>query len=112
VAFRTFNDSSGHEWQAFDVVPRTSERRSSERRSVGAAADQDAERREADRRLTVGGTSLLSANLRSGWLVFERGAERRRLSPIPENWQHCTDGELETYLQSAQPVVQKNERRG
>jgi hypothetical protein len=107
VAFRTFNDSQGREWQAFDVIPRTSERRSAERRSVTSPEELEAERREADRRLTVGGTAVTSATLRSGWLVFESGSDQRRLSPIPENWQRGTDGELEAYLETARPVEPK-----
>ena len=32
MSFRTFVDSSGVEWQAFDVVPRSEERRHYDRR--------------------------------------------------------------------------------
>jgi hypothetical protein len=111
VAFRTFVDSAGDEWQAFDVVPRTSERRRAERRLEGAPIDLDEERREAERRLTVGLRSVSPA-LKSGWLVFERGAESHRVSPIPENWQRCTDAELEAYLQAARDIDEQKERRG
>jgi hypothetical protein len=108
VAFRNFIDSAGNEWQAFDVVPRALERRSAERRSGSVqTTDLEAERREADRRLTVGGRSPGNASMRSGWLVFERGADRRRLSPIPENWQRLTDSELDVHLRIARQVDQK-----
>jgi hypothetical protein len=124
VAFRTFSDSEGREWQAFDVIPRASERRMADRRSVDAQAETQAEtqvdpqggteeeRREAERRLTVGSAAMYSPTLRSGWLVFERGADQRRLSPIPENWLHLSDAELEAFLETARPVERKKERRG
>jgi hypothetical protein len=37
-------------------------------------------------------------------LCFERGEERRRLFPIPEDWQRCSDEELQKYRDSARPV--------
>ncbi|HEY4215845.1 MAG TPA: hypothetical protein VGM67_01840 [Gemmatimonadaceae bacterium] len=112
MAFRSFNDAQGREWQVFDVIPRSSDRRESERRSIAPQADPEEERREADRRLTVGAATVSSATLRRGWLVFESGADQRRLSPIPENWQRATDGELEAYRETARPVQPKKERRG
>ena len=105
MAFRTFLDRAGNEWQAFDVVPRTDERRHYDRRS-GHHDDQDESveddrRDEHDRRLTVGGVGLLGSQ---GWLVFERGDERRRLAPIPAGWDRCSDHELDAYRQAAQQV--------
>ena len=111
MAFRSFSDSSGNEWQAFDVVPRTSERRGAERRLEGEPIDLEEERREAERRLTIGLRSLSPA-LNGGWLLFERGTERHRVSPIPENWQRCTDSELDAYLDAAREIDQQKERRG
>lgn len=111
MAMRSFTDSAGDEWQAFDVVPLDNERRHYDRRSDGtlaadSAAGDDSERRDPDldRRLTVGGQSFVSPNMIQGWLCFEHGGERRRLSPIPDDWRQCTDRELEAYCQSARPV--------
>ena len=106
MAFRTFLDRTGDEWQAFDVVPREDERRHYDRRS-GHQSEQDESvaddrRDEHDRRLTVGGVGLLGSA--QGWLVFERGDERRRLSPIPDGWEKCSDLELDAYREVAQPV--------
>jgi len=106
MAFRTFLDRAGSEWQAFDVVPRKEERRHYDRRS-GHHEDQndsveDDRRDELDRRLTVGGGALLGSS--QGWLVFELGDERRRLSPIPPGWEKCSDQELDAYRESAQQV--------
>jgi hypothetical protein len=105
VALRTFVDAMGDEWEAFDVIPRAEERRAYNRRSAGQTqAMADAERREHDRRITVGGRSNLVGNLNQGWLCFERGSDRRRLTPIPSDWQRCSDEELSAYRDSARPV--------
>ena len=103
MSLRAFTDSQGIEWQAFDVIPRDVERRHYDRRSSGELRlDEDADRREEDRRLTVGGTGLL--NRHDGWLCFEHGAERRRLSPIPADWATAPERTLEEYCKSAKPV--------
>jgi hypothetical protein len=105
VALRTFVDAAGNEWQVFDVVPRTTERRSHDRRSPAEKkAEQDAERRDRDRRLSVGGRSAVHSSVTEGWLTFERGEDRRRLSPIPEGWQRADDSELDAYCRAARAV--------
>jgi len=106
MAFRTFVDASGQEWQAYDVVPPADERRRNDRRGDSSVNGEGDERREPrdDRRLTVGRVPRLSVAHPAGWLVFERGTERRRLSPIPSDWPRCSDDALEAYRQSARPV--------
>lgn len=108
MTLRSFVDSTGQAWDAFDVVPRAEERRHYDRRSAAMPAVEEAEpadRRDGDRRLTVGGQGKLAS---AGWLCFERvegrAPERRRLSPIPGDWRHCSDAELEAYCQSARLV--------
>ncbi len=103
MTMRTFVDSAGREWQVFDVVPRRDERRNYDRRTARSSGPSEGERREQDRRFTVGGRSRL-IGLYDAWLCFERGAERRRLSPIPEKWERFTDQELEQYREAARPV--------
>ena len=104
MALRTFVDQAGNEWQAFDVVPRADERRHYDRRSVGAQVEEESDdRRDADRRLTVGGRSRL-ASVTTGWLCFEHGTDRRRLSPIPNDWRTCSDAQLEAYCREARPA--------
>ena len=109
MALRAFLDSSGNEWLAFDVIPRTDERRRLDRRASRAMRSQPEDRRDADRRFTVGGRSLLAGGVADGWLCFERGTERRRLCPIPARWPRCSDVELESYCQSARPVRRDSE---
>lgn len=104
MALRTFLDSAGNEWLAFDVVPRADERRRSNRRALDDARLENQDRRDEDRRLTVGGRSLLASAVADGWLCFERGVDRRRLCPIPASWPRCSDAELEAYCQSARPI--------
>ncbi|HEY5061509.1 MAG TPA: hypothetical protein VII52_08250 [Gemmatimonadaceae bacterium] len=66
-----------------------------------AKPGRDVERRERDRRLSVGGRSRLTGQ---GWLAFQHGDDRRRLSPIPLDWQRASDAELEAYCLTARPV--------
>ena len=105
MSLRTFVDSAGQEWQAFDVVPRDDERRHYDRRTSAelTSDDQDDDRREADRRITVGRASRIGGP-QSGWLCFEHGGDRRRLSPIPADWNRCPDAQLEAYCRAARPV--------
>jgi hypothetical protein len=104
MALRTFLDSAGNEWQAFDVVPRADERRRLDRRSDHERHSRPEDRRDGDRRVTVGGRSRLASGVADGWLCFESSGDRRRLSPIPTGWLHCSDKDLEAYCQSARPV--------
>src|SRR5215216_4311427 len=82
MALRTFVDSTGAEWDAFDVIPRPDERRQYDRRTPEQRRLDAEDRRENDRRLTVGGGSPLVSGVVEGWLCFEHGVDRRRLSPI------------------------------
>ena len=104
MALRTFVDSLGREWSAFDVVPRDTERRLRDRRSADSSESFTDRRGENDRRLTIGGQSMLASQAHEGWLCFERGVDRRRLTPIPNDWEQCTDAQLESYCSQAKPV--------
>lgn len=44
-----------------------------------------------------------------GWLSFQRGAERRRLSPIPPNWENAGDDQLRSWLRSSELVAKSAE---
>ena len=102
MAFRTFLDSSGQEWQAYDVKPPADERRRYDRRSSTEVVDPE-RRSNDDRRVSVGRLSRLT-NGTGGWLCFERGDDRRRLMPIPDDWERCSDQQLEQYRELARPV--------
>lgn len=90
-------DSEGNEWRVWDVLPyssRQEERRRAERRQMPSAAYRGPERRtRPDRR--VRSPHLLTPGLERGWLCFETGEEKRRLTPIPSGWDGCSEDELE-----------------
>jgi hypothetical protein len=100
MGYRVFRDSRGVEWQAWDVVPKLTERRELERRMKRSPVEQE-RRRAQDRRLVHGRRPVLTAGLDAGWLCFEAEQEKRRLSPIPGDWLRCTESQLESYCESA-----------
>jgi hypothetical protein len=104
MGYRVFKDSQGTEWQAWDVVPQLSERRVGERRRK-RLPPPGTERRSLERRLVNGRRPVLSAGLDGGWLCFEARVEKRRLTPIPSDWQRCGEERLEQYLRAAKPAM-------
>ena len=102
MSLRTFVDSSRREWLAFDVIPRADERRYTDRRNPDDPEFGGENRRDTDRRLTVGGAGRMQGA--EGWLCFECGDDRRRLSPIPKGWARASDATLEAYCRSATPA--------
>jgi hypothetical protein len=104
MAYRIFKDSRGTEWQTWDVVPRLGERRVSERRARVLTPPHTERRSRADRRVLVGHRSVLMGKMDAGWLCFEAPMEKRRLTPIPEDWMRCGIERLEQYCAQASPV--------
>jgi hypothetical protein len=51
--------------------------------------------------------SALPATFQTGWLVFESINEKRRLSPIPGNWQSLPPGELERLCERAETASRR-----
>jgi len=47
-----------------------------------------------------------------GWLTFDDGTERRRLAPVPENWERLSDVRLALLLRAARPSGAITEYRG
>lgn len=103
MAYRTFIDSDGVEWQAWDVLPKAVDRRITNRR-VSRERVGFADRRRADRRQVNGRWTPLTSGLRDGWLCFDHDGSRRRLTPIPTDWEDCGPSVLERYCRSANPV--------
>lgn len=108
MGHRFFRDARGTEWQAWDVIPHLAERRTGDRRHVASASRLAAgvieRRRRTERRVANGRRSVLTAGLDDGWLCFEASAEKRRLTPIPQDWLRCDEACLERYLGDARPV--------
>lgn len=94
MAHREFADASGMQWQVWEVVPSSAERRESpERRSQA--------RTEVGRRVRQELRIRMESTLAQGWLVFESAHEKRRLRPIPEGWEQRDDGGLARLLSEA-----------
>ncbi|HEX6051488.1 MAG TPA: hypothetical protein VFZ21_19550 [Gemmatimonadaceae bacterium] len=110
MAFRSFRDSSGIEWLAWDVMPQSTERRRAQRRMRDMPVFT--ERRRAERRITMVRRPVLSHGFGGGWLCFQTRTERRRLAPIPGDWPACDDTRLENYCRSASVVPRESLRVG
>ena len=82
MALRSFTDSQGHGWRVWDVVPQYDVNR-----------DED----------------TLTPGLQGGWLCFEKEGHKRRLSPIPADWEAADAGALEQYCTQASPVTRRKE---
>jgi hypothetical protein len=80
MAARTFTTPDGILWQAWDVDP-------AQHGEWSAKARQH-----------------LPAHLVHGWLCFESAAGKRRLQPIPDDWDRRSDAELREHLRAAEPV--------
>lgn len=105
MPYRTFQDSTGGEWQVWDVVPRLTERRLIEAdRRVEITPIAFADRRRDERRLSNSHRAVLRGSYAHGWLCFDNGTAKKRLSPIPGDWTTCDDHTLEAYLRAADAV--------
>ena len=100
MSYRLFDDSRGTEWQVWDVVPRLEERRLAVKpeRRVEIKVIPFADRRRISRRIVQTRRALLSGTYAQGWLCFESPREKRRLSPIPDDWTTCDEETLEGYM--------------
>jgi len=108
MPYRTFTDSTGTEWQVWDIVPRSNERRATDtiERRVDVRPIPFADRRQSSRRrITQARRAVLRGDYAFGWLCFFSDEEKRRLMPIPNDWTTCSDELLEAYMRHAEPVT-------
>jgi hypothetical protein len=56
--------------------------------------------------------SVLASEMRQGWLTFDSDSERRRLVPIPRDWENAANDRLELYCRAAQGVSRTTPIRG
>jgi hypothetical protein len=82
---RGFTDSTGVEWRVWEVFP--------------AKAGQTF--------VESSHTSLKETPFENGWLCFESPAEKRRLAPIPSDWEFRDIMSLEQLCREAAPVMAK-----
>lgn len=54
--------------------------------------------------------SQLKGTFSQGWLCYDSGVEKRRLSPIPDDWQTLSDQELERLAARAEVAARKRGR--
>ncbi len=113
MPYRTFEDSAGTEWQVWDVVPRLTERRLGETdRRVDITPIAFADRRRDERRLSNNHRTVLRGQYAHGWLCFDNGQDKKRLSPIPTDWTGVDEHTLEAYLRAAEAVRQSRMMMG
>ena len=106
MTYRVFEDPRGRQWQVWQVSPSYSERRKSERR---AGADRRARTRASstdrrarpDRRVQAMRRYLGMPSMAAGWLCFESRGEKRRLTPVPVNWENADERALVAFCDSA-----------
>ena len=90
VAIRVIHDAHGIEWQVWPVIPMLLQRALPHR--------------------TPESRSHLLPELQGGWLAFQSAFERRRLTPIPADWEALSAERLADLLADATPVPDR--RRG
>ena len=78
MALRSFRDSAGTDWEVWDVRPPP--------RPV---------------------SYLPKGAQETGWLAFRSGGAMRRLRPIPDGWETCSESDLEHFCQLATPGRQR-----
>ncbi len=107
MALRTFIDGTGQEWRVWDTRPESiiDEQRFAENARIAG----DAERRDREAEAPVERRARLpySRGLEHGWLTFESGALKRRLSPIPDAWDTAPDDALRRWCGDAHPVSRR-----
>ncbi|MFN2567686.1 MAG: hypothetical protein ABR499_22050, partial [Gemmatimonadaceae bacterium] len=52
----------------------------------------------------------LKGTFKDGWLCFDSGAEKRRLSPIPDDWRTMSDADLERLAERAEVASSRRRR--
>ena len=98
MKYREFRDASDEAWSVWEVQPSSMERR---------LRDDPERRPRADRRCS-GPTARIRVDnpqFSHGWLAFESSLEKRRLCPIPLEWESLTDADLRCLLSQASPTI-------
>lgn len=92
---RSFIDVAGVEWEVWEVYPRLLERRLMRERRT-------ARRGTLERRHVPVGRVTQPRQIMGGWLAFQSRLERRRLTPVPDEWENATDRDLQAFLSGSQ----------
>lgn len=112
VSHRVIVDKRGETWDVWLVLPTSAERRRVERRMAANAGDlayagEDRRGRVPDRRMSnAARRSPIDKEYANGWLCFEsHSGEKRRLVPVPENWEQLPLQDLLKLCRDAKRVV-------
>lgn len=104
MAYREFKDQWGNEWKAWDVQPTSVERRSSKPDASKSTA-------KPERRRVGENSGEVRLKMRpgweGGWLSFESATEKRRLVPLPKDWDKASDDQLNAWLDDAKPFPKR-----
>lgn len=101
MALREFLDANGVEWQVWEVLPASADRRRGQDR-------RDRRRRTRERRRRQDTATVGALQRSAGWLTFESKHEKRRLKPIPAGWPNQSEADLRDLLESAEPARPSN----
>jgi hypothetical protein len=85
MSLRQFTSTDGTTWEVYDVV-----------------AQEDSEDASPSRSFSPPSGSFRRY---SAWLCFESHEEKRRLTPIPDDWQKASEEELLQLLVLAEPAT-------
>lgn len=111
MAHRSVRDSEGVAWEVWEVRPAWAERRVGARREEADKRPGSAElRRGRDRRQIDEARPRVGTGLESGWLVFASAYEKRRLSPIPIQWEELPDDTLVGLSRNAMSIPKPRRR--
>ena len=80
----------------WDTYPTLAERRQSG--EPAPLPSREERRRVSSPRVVLPGT------LAAGWLTFQSGIDRKRLSPIPNGWEYGTEEQLRGWMDAATPI--------
>lgn len=109
MALRTFTDERGMTWSVWAVRPGGIALGSRDRRRPQPPSPRDP---------PVGGSAIdqyerrlrVRPEFSEGWLAFHAGdGARRRLAPVPHDWERLSDEELELCCRAARPMPTQRE---
>jgi len=92
------------------VHPSASERRFAQRRVLDDKRTDAAEKRTGVERRAGHGKNArapVAAEFAYGWLCFETVGEKRRLAPVPGDWDRADDETIEQWCCVAKPAVRR-----
>jgi hypothetical protein len=95
MGLREFEDAGGRSWRVWDTYP-----------SAASGSDDTALAKFMKRQPGDKGVQPLGvrSHLAAGWLTFGSGDERKRISPVPADWQTCDLAHLRQLLERAEVV--------